>query len=163
MAQTPYDKARIARAPSRVIRQYGTWRTSYGRILVVFVQTKHLSEHNSVHEDFSTQGALAAQIVIHPNSSCVPPNRIVLDLNLHLNPSAKITYQEIIPNTSEVFSIIEYGQLDDLLRALEDRTARLTDRDEEGRSLLNVSQVTLKFSKKSLRTVRIMVSPGRLR
>lgn len=72
MAQTPYDNARIVKAPSRVIRQHGTWRTSYGRILVVFEQTNHLSEHNSVREDFSTQGALAAQIVIHPNSSCTP-------------------------------------------------------------------------------------------
>jgi hypothetical protein len=146
MAQTPHDNTRLDKTPPRVIRQHGTWRTSYGRILVVFEQTKHLSEHNSVHEDFATQGAFAAQIVIHPNSSCVSPKRIVLDLKLHLNPSAKITYQETIPNTSEVFSIIEHGQLDDLLRALEDRTARLTDRDEEGRSLLNVSQVISKFS-----------------
>ena len=144
MAQTPHDNARIVKAPPRVIRQHGTWRTSYGRILVVLEQTKR---HNSVQEDFSTQGAFAAQIVIHPNSSCVPAKRIVLDLKLHLNPSAKITYQETIPNTSEVFSIIEHGQLDDLMRALEDRTARLTDRDEEGRSLLNVSHVALQFSK----------------
>jgi len=140
MAQTPQDNARIVKVPPRVIRQHGTWRTSYGRILVSLEQAKHLSEHTSVHEDFSRQGAHTARVVIHPNSSCVPPYRIVLDLNLSLNPSAKITYQETIPNASEVFSIIEQGQLDDLLRALEDRTARLTDRDEEGRSLLNVSQ-----------------------
>ncbi|KAF4637156.1 hypothetical protein G7Y89_g909 [Cudoniella acicularis] len=97
----------------------------------IFEQLQPSSEHNSVQEELSIQRPITAQIVIHPNSSCVPPYRIVLDLDPHLNPSARITYQAIIPNSSEVFHIIEYGELEDLLRAFDNKTASLTDRDEE--------------------------------
>jgi hypothetical protein len=113
--------------------------------LVIFEHVSPSLEYDSVQEELSTQGPIAAQIIIHPNSDCAPPYRIVLDLNPRLNSSARITYQAIIPNTSEVFSIIERGELEDLLRVFEVGTASLTGRDEEGRSLLNVSQVALSF------------------
>ena len=49
----------------------------------------------------------------------------------------------MIPSDSEVFRIVKFGELEDLLRALAAKTACLTDRDEGGRSLLNVGQVEL--------------------
>ncbi len=65
--------------------------------------------------------------------------RIALHLNPRLSPSAMITYQATRPNKSEVFTIVRFGKVEDLIKALEAKTASLTDRDEEGRSLLNVS------------------------
>lgn len=60
-----------------------------------------------------------------------------------LDPFASITCQAKIPNNSEVFKIVKHGKLEDLLKAFENKTARLTDRDEEGRSLLNVSHIKI--------------------
>ncbi len=44
----------------------------------------------------------------------------------------------MIPNESKVLAIARSGEVKELLELLERRTASLTDRDEEGRSLLNV-------------------------
>jgi hypothetical protein len=46
----------------------------------------------------------------------------------------------MIPNNSEVFKIVGSGEVKELIELLEKGTASLTDRDEEGRSLLNVSR-----------------------
>ena len=106
-----------------------------------FWGNRPLLRPDSEEENTRIQSSIGAQIAIHSTGSVVPPYRIVLDLDSTLNPSAKITYQAIRPNNSEIFSIMQYGTLEDLMKALESKTASLTDRDEEGCSLLNVSQV----------------------
>jgi hypothetical protein len=45
----------------------------------------------------------------------------------------------MVPNDSEVFKIIDAGDVEALKKALAMKTASLTDRDENGRSLLSVS------------------------
>jgi hypothetical protein len=50
----------------------------------------------------------------------------------------KLTYQAMVPNDSEVFKIIDAGDVEALKKALAMKTASLTDRDENGRSLLSV-------------------------
>jgi hypothetical protein len=70
---------------------------------------------------------------------------MIFDFTLHLDPSATITYQAMIPNDSEVFKIAGWGEVKELIELLVKGTASLTDRDEEGRSLLNVSCYRLFF------------------
>jgi hypothetical protein len=65
--------------------------------------------------------------------------RIVFDFTPHLNPSATIKYQAMIPNDSVIFHIVRSGQVKELIEALDKGTARFPDRDEEGRLLLHVS------------------------
>jgi hypothetical protein len=64
---------------------------------------------------------------------------VVFDFNPCLDPSATITYQATIPNNSEVFGIAESGKVKDLIELFQNGAASLNDRDEEGRSILNVS------------------------
>lgn len=103
-----------------------------------FWQVPTAFEHTGTEEDISEQNSIAARIAIHPKGSVVSSFRVVFDFDPRLNPSATVTYQAMIPNDSEIFKIIESGEVEELLEALDNKTASLTDRDEEGRSLLNV-------------------------
>jgi hypothetical protein len=49
-----------------------------------------------------------------------------------------LTYQAMVPNDSEVFKIVNAGDVKALKKALAMKIASLTDRDEDGRSLLSV-------------------------
>ena len=83
--------------------------------------------------------ALAGTVAITPRDCKAFSCRAVFgfDPTLHLTPH--LTYQAMIPNDSKLFTIIATGTVEDLTNALELGAASLTDRDEEGRSLLNVS------------------------
>ena len=63
-------------------------------------------------------------------------------VNLDFNPlwdlPMKLTYQAMVPNDSEVFEIVDAGDVEALKKAFASKTASLTDRDEDGRSLLSV-------------------------
>jgi len=63
-------------------------------------------------------------------------------VNLDFNPlqgfPMKLTYQAMVPNDSEVFEIVDSGDVEALQKALAAKTTSLTDRDEDGRSLLSV-------------------------
>ena len=87
----------------------------------------------------TSEKGFMANIKIVPRDFGASSFRIICDLNPRLNPSTQITYQAILPDDSEIFNIIASGQLQKLLASLENGTASLTDRDEEGRSLLHVS------------------------
>ena len=50
-----------------------------------------------------------------------------------------LTVSALLPEDSRVFQIIKEGDLEGLIRSLSLGEARLTDRDTEGRCLLNVS------------------------
>ena len=65
--------------------------------------------------------------------------RAVFEINQAVSLMPKITYQAMIPNGSKAFGIISTETVEDLIAILESGTTSLTDRDEEGRSLLNVS------------------------
>ena len=49
-----------------------------------------------------------------------------------------LSVSALLPKTSKVFKLIRNGDLDGLVKSLSLREARLTDRDEAGRCLLNV-------------------------
>jgi hypothetical protein len=71
------------------------------------------------------------------------PLRVVVDLAPRLDPTTTITYQAMIPNDSAVFKIARSGKVTDLIELFEKGTASLTDRDEQGGSLLSVSLCNL--------------------
>lgn len=118
-----------------------TWINPYWRI-----QASILDLTNAPYDD-STKGndkktsekEFIANIKIVPRHMGTSSFRVIFDINPYFDPSLKITYQAIRPNDSEIFKIVTSGQLQKLLWALENVTASLTDRDEEGRSLLHVS------------------------
>jgi hypothetical protein len=117
--------------------------TSYGRVEASFWNISHNSlpriSDQDTTESTSTDETFGARVTIVPSRKIESSFRIVFDYTPHLNPSATITYQATIANDSEIFHIVRSGQVKDLIGALEKGTARLTDRDEEGRSLLYVS------------------------
>jgi hypothetical protein len=85
----------------------------------------------------------ATRITIVPNDDGMSPLRVVVDLAPRLNPTATITYQAMIPNDSAVFWIARFGKVTDLIDLFEKGAACLTDRDEQGRSLLSVNLCNL--------------------
>lgn len=82
---------------------------------------------------------LAARLSIFPSGETSSHLRVVFDFTPRLNPYATVTYQATLPNDSEVFKIAASGEIKSLLGLIENRCASLTDQDEDGRSLLNVS------------------------
>lgn len=126
--------------------RYGRWRTPYGTVAARFWRSQPYLENDSLDVRSEIQTIIGAQIAINSKGKS-DTYRIILDLDSCLNPSARITYQATRPNDSEIFSIVQYGKLEDLLKVLEERTASLTDRDEEGRSLLNVRYASLSNSR----------------
>jgi hypothetical protein len=132
-----YSKHAYVKDSKLVDKRYGRWRTPYGTVAALFWRGQTYLENVPLDERSETQTIIGAQIAINSKGSS-DTYRIILDLDLCLNPSARISYQATRPNDSEIFSIVRYGKLEELLKVLEEKTASLTDRDEEGRSLLNV-------------------------
>ncbi|KAH8589857.1 hypothetical protein B0O99DRAFT_317565 [Bisporella sp. PMI_857] len=91
------------------------------------------------HFDFANQCTDTSRLDL-ARLSIVPretaPFRIVIDVTPWLNLPAKIAYQPMISNNSEVFNIAKSGQVEALQRAIGKGTASLLDRDEQGRPLL---------------------------
>jgi hypothetical protein len=82
---------------------------------------------------------LAGTVAITPRDYTASSFRAVFDFNPTLHLAPRLTFQAIRRNDSEVFTIIAFRTVKDLIRAIELGDASLADRDEEGRSLLNVS------------------------
>jgi hypothetical protein len=114
--------------------------TPYGRVDTLFWTVRDKFRVNGADKDIfeSTDGAFAGRVTIIPNYSKPVPFGIVFDFTPYLDLKPQITYQAIRPNYSEIFLIAAYGELKQFVKALERRTASLTDRDEQGRSLLSV-------------------------
>ncbi|KAL9618251.1 MAG: hypothetical protein Q9160_007021 [Pyrenula sp. 1 TL-2023] len=85
---------------------------------------------------------ITRRIVVY-NEREAPGARVIYDLTSHPGSSAQVTYQAMIPNDSEIFRIVSNNQVGELSQALEKRTVRLADRDEDGRSLLSVRRHTV--------------------
>ncbi|CAG8952002.1 hypothetical protein HYFRA_00000738 [Hymenoscyphus fraxineus] len=118
---------------SRRYHRYAAWKTPYGRVETSFWTNldnpNTESAKNPYPKDFS-----AARIVVLPSQA---RSRVVVDFTPGLDPWAKITYQATIPKSSRVFQIIESGNLHQLMEVIQEGTASLTDRDENGCSLFN--------------------------
>ena len=125
---------------SKVTNRHAAWITPHGRVQASFWTVSN--DSNAKTRGDATRTAdktVAARLAIAPNSIGTSPFRVVFDFAPHLDPSATITYQAMIPNDSEVFRIAGSGEVKELIELLKKGTASITDRDEEGRSLLNVS------------------------
>jgi hypothetical protein len=126
---------------SRSSHRHAAWTTPYGRVEALFWAVLNGPSTSANDEDTSeaTDRTFAARVAIVPNSTRTSLFRVVFDFTPQLDPLAKITYQAMIPNGSAVFDIVASGQVKKLIEALEKGTASLTDRDEQGCSLLSVS------------------------
>lgn len=84
------------------------------------VKTKYLPSANLARITFFTRSRTKSTV-------CV---------NLEFNPlwglPMKLTYQAMVPNNSEVFKIVDAGDVEALKKALATKRASLTDRDENG-------------------------------
>ncbi|KAH8593914.1 hypothetical protein B0O99DRAFT_193320 [Bisporella sp. PMI_857] len=123
-----------------------TVQTRYARLDISFwdVSSKLYWSIDNQYNDTPNDSEIAARLSITPNQPVESPVRIVLDfLPLH-HPLARITYQAMRPNDSEVFKIAKSGCINWLIEAIQQGTASLTDRDEEGRSLLNYAMQGLR-------------------
>lgn len=129
--------------PSRSRERHLICITPYGGVNLTFWNISHASlpkiSDQDTTESASVDETFGAKVAIVPNQTVESPLRVVVDFTPHLNPSATITYHAFIPNDSEIFEIVKYGQVKDLIKFLDNRSASLTNRDEEGRSLLHVS------------------------
>ncbi|ERF72537.1 hypothetical protein EPUS_02818 [Endocarpon pusillum Z07020] len=125
--------------PSRGRHRCISWMTPYGSVQLSLWATSDRSPPNVGDEEtinFADE-AFTVRMAMVPSRKVAASSLIMFDFTPHLNLPAKITYRAMIPNHSEVFRIVKRGQVKELIQALEEGTARLTDRDEDGRSLLN--------------------------
>lgn len=131
----------LAANPSRGSQRHSIWATPYGRVEASFWTVSNGFHLGPAGEDIdeATDKALAARVAIVPTRTVASSFRIVFDFTPRLDPLAKITYQAMIQNDSEVFDFVRNDQVTKLVEALQKGTASLNDRDEQGRSLLNVS------------------------
>lgn len=124
---------------SKITNSHAAWVTPYGRVQSSFWAVSKDPDPKTRGDATRTANeTVAARLAIIPSSVMASPLRVVFDFIPRLYPSATITYQAIIPNDSEVFKVVAFGEVKRLLELLEDHAASLTDHDEDGRSLLNV-------------------------
>ena len=124
--------------PARGNHRPAAWTTPFGRVEVSIIAGDTTESMDTV---------LAARVAVVPHRTTTSSFRVVFDFTPHLDPAAKITYQAMIPNDSEVFNVVRKGEVELLKEVLRQGTARLTDRDEEGRSLLNVGCYRTSFER----------------
>jgi len=125
---------------SKLTNRHAAWITPFGRVQASFwAVSNDLNLKTRRDATRAAKRTVTARLAIVPSSIGISPFRVIFDFTPHLDPSATITYQAIIPNDSEVFKIAGSGEVKELIELLVKGTASLTDRDEEGRSLLNVS------------------------
>lgn len=134
----PFTETQRDAATSSRSSTHAAWRTPYGRVEGSFWA---IPDH-SISDDrdgtrFPSKLA-AARLALVPSGVGRTHFRVVFDFTPSLDPCATITYQAMIPSDSKVFRIAQSGDVGELLELLNGGTASLTDRDEEGRSLLNV-------------------------
>ena len=124
----------------RSFGRHAVWWTDYGRVSISYATGSNVSHREYAHQENLqlTDEALDTRITFHPKRT-LNPFAVVFDFGPNHDPFARIKYQAMIPNDSLIFQVVSAGDVDGLIRILQDGTGRLSDRDEEGRSLLNVS------------------------
>jgi hypothetical protein len=120
-----------------------SWLTPYGRVNAI-LSTTPTDSFFDIEEASIPKDITAAKVIITPTTTRIP-FCIEFDMKLQAYPdnplnSIKITYHAICPDDSDIFRIASYGSVEELRYILTDETARLTDRDTEGRSLLAVGK-----------------------
>jgi hypothetical protein len=76
-----------------------------------------------------------------------PSFRVVAEFATYPSPINRITYHPVISSDSKIFKIVIEGDVETLMKELNDHKISLNVRDEKGRSLLRV------FSRLSYKTV----------
>lgn len=115
--------------------RHAFWTTSSWRVQTSFWTR---SDDSRLRNREAT-AIVAARIIIGLTSTKPSPCQIVFDFTPHLNPSTTMTFQATVPGYSRVSSLAKYGKIRDLVQLFEHNAATLTDRDQQGRSLLQVS------------------------
>jgi len=115
--------------------------TPYGHIQVSTWADERPTKDAITNVPLSNDTDFAARVEIVPfleNSKCI----ITLDITPQLHPKVHLTCENMISNSFEVFKVVQSGEIWRLNEMLYKGTARLSDRDHMGRSLLNVSQLS---------------------
>jgi hypothetical protein len=117
-----------------------TWYTQYGRLDLLFWTTgPEPANENETGKTNRLASTSCARIDLFTKSITKSSMVINLDFNQANSIPFELTYQAMVPNDSEIWNIIEDGDVEALKKALVMQTASLTDRDENGRSYLSVS------------------------
>lgn len=129
-----------------------SWLTPYGRVNAIFSSTPKASVLG-VEEASRPKDIIAAKFVLIPAVTSIPfCIEFCMNLEAHVNNpsnSIKVNYHAIRPDDSEIFRIASYGSVQELRDMLTNKTARLTDRDTDGRSLLGVGKSWILFDGKT--------------
>jgi hypothetical protein len=124
-------------------------QTTAGKVEVYHKKQRSLKRHgyseDSGTSESSGEEKFSARIVFVPTRSTGLRTKVIL--NVFQEPTSTgilfstpiLSYRSIIPETSEIFQIVQWGTLGDLQKAFSEGTASVTDCDPDGRSLLNVS------------------------
>ena len=108
----------------------------------LLVRQSHPND-SSVGED-PPEEIFSAKIVFTPASHTGLNSQIILDVSQALTKENNIlstpilSFRSMIPDSSEVFRIVQFGSIRDLQTVVSEGTASFEDCDTHGRSLLNV-------------------------
>jgi len=97
-----------------------------------------VDNENTARKTKDLTSVYPARITLFTRSKTESTVCVNLDFNPLWDLPMKLTYQAMVPNDSEVFKIVDAGDVEALKKAFVMKTASLTDRDEDGRSLLSV-------------------------
>ena len=163
----PLDWSRGIGPRHRKLKQ-SSWMTSHGIMHATFLtRSTNRGMHDAdIDSASSMEGPFSGRIALVPERTGTPLSCIIFNfasITGSTNLSMNLTYYPMIPNSSRIFEIVNAGDLQGLIEALENGDASLNDRDEQGRSLLNVSLMTSLGSKNTtqLRKVRSTIFTSR--
>lgn len=132
------------------------WETPHAKVQCTFWCIPHSTSNNN--EEFKPEidrlYSRYGRVSFIPKNSETAAFYLTLDLRFkssNLDPTMTLSYQAILPNNSKVFKIVRSGEVSALKALIEDRKASLSDRDEDSRSLLNVSYVFHSFDSKMIK------------
>lgn len=134
-------------AQSIVRRDLFSWQTAAGIFDVQYnVQySRHPNQlHGSETEEAIPDEEFSARVAFTPTPTTHSTFQLILKLSQKLTNGINVlstpvlSFRSIVPKTSDIFRIVQYGCVHDLQKALSEGSASLTDCDSKGRSLLNV-------------------------
>jgi hypothetical protein len=117
------------------------WETPYGYIQFSYWGGERSTQDPITNAPSSDDTDFAARVELVPylpNAEC----SITLDFTPQLDPKIRLSCQKMISGSSAVFEVVQSGRIEKLNEMLSKGTARLSDRDHVGRSLLNVSYLS---------------------
>lgn len=138
---------------SIVRRDLFSWQTAAGIFDVQYnVQcSRHPNQlHDSETEDAIPDEGFSARVAFTPAPTTISTFQLILNLSQKLMngnnilSTPVISFRSIVPKTSDIFRIVQYGCVHDLQKALSEGSASLTDCDSKGRSLLNYAMRALR-------------------